>query len=281
MRTFTLGHYPHIGLSEARRLSRQMAHNVRHGGADPVAAARAKRASTKETPGHTLTAVLDLYGRGQRAASWASQMRPQIERIFRAHLETPIASLTVGELQFTADNHPKPKSASFGVRCLLTVLRWAAVSGRSYVDRSMLDLQAPAAKPRRERVLGPDELGKLLPVLRANAGPYAAAMRLILLTAARRGEVEAARWQDIDLTTRTWTLPDTKNGTRHAIPLSSQAIALLRSIAPVDQADPQAWVFTSTRGKPLSAWENATLAFRPHQVSSAGTGMICAAAPQR
>jgi hypothetical protein len=221
VRTFQLGHYPHIGLAEARRLSRQMSHNVRYQGADPVATARARRAAAKALPRHTLAALLDLYGKqvGHAVKSWAPQMDPQIRRVFRPHLETPLTALSVGELQLTADAYAKPKSASFGVRCLLTVMRWAAAPGRAYVDRAMLDLRAPAGKPRRDRVLTREELAKLLPVLRATDSPYAAAMRLILFTAARRGEVDAARWQDIDFQTGTWTLPETKNGIRHVVPL--------------------------------------------------------------
>jgi len=120
----------------------------------------------------------------------------------------------------------------------------------------MLDLRAPAGKPRRDRVLTREELAKLLPVLRATDSPYAAATRLILFTAARRGEVDAAKWQDIDFQTGTWTLPETKNGTRHVVPLPRQAVVLLHSIAPADP-DLAAHVFTS-KGKPLSDWENAT-----------------------
>src|SRR5215472_5533771 len=141
VRTFQLGHYPHIGLAESRRLSRQMGHNVRYQGADPVAAARARRAAAKALPRHTLAALLDLYGKqvGHAVKSWAPQMDPQIRRVFRPHLDTPLTTLGVGELQLTADAYAKPKSASFGVRCLLTVLRWAAAPGRAYVDRAMLD----------------------------------------------------------------------------------------------------------------------------------------------
>lgn len=258
VRRFTLGHWPHVGLAEARRRARTMADEVRRG-ADPVRDARASRARMKAPVGHTLSGLLDLYGRqvGKDVKSWAPQMEPQIRRVFRAHLETPLANLSVGALQMTVDDHEKPKSASFGLRCLLTVLRWAASSTRGYIDRAFLDLRASAKKPSRDRVLTRDELGKLLPVLRASDSPYAPAFRAILLTATRRGEVAAARWRDVDLVTRTWTLPVTKTNEVHEIPLSNQAIALLRSLQPVD-ADPEGFVFTSTSGRRLSDWENAT-----------------------
>jgi hypothetical protein len=258
VRRFTLGQWPHIGLAEARRLARAMSYEAPRG-ADPIREARASRASAKAPQGHTLADLLSLYGRqiGKDVASWAPQMQPQIKRVFRAHLDTPLATLTVGALQMTVDNYPKPKSALFGVGCLLPVLRWASAPGRAYVDRALLDLKASAKAPSRDRVLSRDELSKLLPTLSASDSSYAKGIRFILLTACRRGEVSAARWRHIDFTARTWTLPRTKNGTEHVIPLSRQAIALLRAHRPEQLDDPSTFVFNAN-GKSLADWEGAT-----------------------
>jgi integrase len=259
VRRFGLGHSPTIGIAEARRKARSLAEEVR-AGADPVRLARARRNDAKaQQRGETLATLLALYGRQQGASvrSWATQMEPQIKRVFRSHLDTPLCNLTVGALQLTVDDHPKPKSASFGVRCLMTVLRWAAAAGRRYVARDLLDLKASAAKPRRNRVLSRDELARVLPALRADVSPFAAGLKLILLTACRRGEASAARWRDVDLGAGTWTLPLTKNGTEHVIPLSRQAIDLLRSLRPID-ADPAALVLASRAGKAKDDWENVT-----------------------
>jgi integrase len=258
IRTFTLGYHPHIGIAAARDLARAMAYEARFRGADPVRDARKQRARAREPAGQTLEALLALYGEqvGSRIKSWPKQMEPQIRRVFRPHLCTPLAALTVGVLQMTADAYASKKSASFGVRCLLTVLRWASAPGRGYVDRSMLDLRATAPKPSRDRVLSREELAALQPALQSSDSPYAAGLRLILLTAARRGEVSAARWRDIDFTAGTWTLPLTKNGQKHVVPLSRQAIALLRSLQPAE-VDPAAHVF-AIKGKALGDWEAAT-----------------------
>ena len=164
--------------------------------------------------------------------------------MFRSHLETPRGDLTFGALQLTVDDHPKPKSASFGVRGLMTMLRWAAAAGQRYVARELLDLRASAAKPRRDRVLSRDGLARVLPALRADVSPCAASLKLILLAACRPGEASAARWRDVDLAAGTWTLPMTKNGTEHVILLSRQAVDLLRSLQPID-IHPAALVFAS------------------------------------
>jgi integrase len=54
-----------------------------------------------------------------------------------------------------------------------------------------------------------------------------------------------------------WTLPSTKNGTEHVVPLSRQAIDVLRSLKPID-TDPGALVFATRAGKALNDWESAT-----------------------
>jgi integrase len=259
VRRFGLGHYPTIGIAEGRRKARKLAEQVRSG-ADPVRDARVRRNGAKEQHrGNTLSTLLTLYGR-QRAPgvkSWASQMEPQIRRVFRSHLDTPLRELTLGALQMTVDGHAKPKSASFGVRCLMTVLRWGAAAERQYVTRDLLDLKTSASKPHRERVLSRDELARVLPAMRADPSQCATGLKLMLLTACRRGEASVARWCDVDLAAGTWTLPKTKNGTEHVIPLSHQATDLLRSLRPID-VDPMALVFVSRAGKALSDWEGAT-----------------------
>jgi integrase len=271
VRRFTLGHWPHLGLADARRLARAMSHNAPRG-ADPVAEARARRAGLKAPKGHTLAGLLDLYSKqvGKDVKSWAPQMEPQIRRVFRAHLDTPLVNLSVGALQMTVDGYAKPKSASQGLRCLMPVLRWATAPGRGYVDRSLLDLRASAKKPTRDRVLSRHELAKLLPVLRVSDSPYASALRMILLTATRRSEVASARWRDVDLGARIWTLPETKNGEPHEVPLSRQAVALLRSLRSVDR-DPAGFVFTTTSGRPLHDWETATRRLQGESTTAAWT----------
>ncbi len=87
VRRFGLGHYPTIGIAEARRKARSLAEQVRTG-ADPIRDARARRTDAQaQHRGDTLRTLLALYGRQQAAGvkSWASQMEPQIRRVFRSH----------------------------------------------------------------------------------------------------------------------------------------------------------------------------------------------------
>ena len=73
--------------------------------------------------------------------------------------------------------------------------------------------------------------------------------RLLLLTGARRGEVRAMRWADVDLKKGTWTKPGstTKQRTDHVVPLSAPARQLLSEIYAAQHGAPSQWVFPSSR----------------------------------
>ena len=208
MRGFPLGDHPGLGIADARDAARAMRVEVRKG-ADPVAEARRKRVigrEAKEGIG-TLTALLDQYAakRGAALKSWP-ECRRRIDSVFKGHLGKPLAMLRPGDLQLSADSHTAQQSAAAAVRFLRPVLKWGGQRG--YVATEAAALHRPATVQRRDRVLSRDELKALLPVLAASPGPYPAALHFMLLMLARREEVAQARWRDIDLEARAWTLGD-------------------------------------------------------------------------
>jgi integrase len=96
------------------------------------------------------------------------------------------------------------------------------------------------------------------------AMPYYAALLMMMLTMARREEVAQARWRDMDFDAQTWTIPDTKNGEPHTVPLPHQAIELLRSRLPAQNdggilaPNPAGLVFATSTGGALGGWDRAT-----------------------
>jgi integrase len=86
---------------------------------------------------------------------------------------------------------------------------------------------------KRQRYLVGDELQRLMAALeRHSYQQNANAIRLLLLTGARKGEVLSAHWDQFDLTTGTWTKPGTttKQKSVHVVPLSAPALELLRGL---------------------------------------------------
>jgi integrase len=83
---------------------------------------------------------------------------------------------------------------------------------------------------RRERFLSGEELNRLVDALNDHPNRRSAnAVRLLLLTGARRGEVLGATWDHFDLGAGLWTKPSahTKQKRAHRVPLSAPALALL------------------------------------------------------
>lgn len=104
-----------------------------------------------------------------------------------------------------------------------------------------------APERQRDRVLSEDEIRKFWKALDDEQPIIAALFRLRLLTAQRGGEVHGARWDEMELTTGWWTIPAarSKNRLAHRVPLSAQALKVLKELKAQGEDSP--WVFPSTR----------------------------------
>jgi len=87
------------------------------------------------------------------------------------------------------------------------------------------DIKRPAVDASRTRRLVDDEESKLLTALPT---AYRNIMRFALATAMRRGEVLSLIWSNINLESRVAVLPITKNGEMRRVPLSNEAIEILK-----------------------------------------------------
>ena len=197
-------------------------------GADPIADRRKEKATAGAAASgiSSLEALLDIYGEkvGDRKKSWV-EARRRIEAVFGRLLTQPMSALTRAEFQIVADAYGAVMSASAAVRYLRPVLKWGLQRG--YAAEALSNLHPPATVKRRKRVLSEAELAKILPTVYSSDRPSWQMMYFILLTLARREEAAKARWRDIDLGRKTWTINETKADEPHVVPLSSQAVTLL------------------------------------------------------
>jgi integrase len=86
----------------------------------------------------------------------------------------------------------------------------------------------------------------------------AKALRFCILTATRADETRCARWREIDLNARLWTIPDNrmKAGQAHQCPISDAAMEILASLR-TETTEPNDFVFAMPHGQPFA--ENAML----------------------
>jgi len=121
---------------------------------------------------------------------------------------------------------------------------------------NLLPARSKVAAVEHHAALPWTEIGDFLPVLRVQTGVAAKALEFAILTAARSGEVLGARWGEIDLATKVWTVPAArmKAHREHRVPLSETALAVLTEMAKLRTADTaEAFVFPGAQpNRPLS-----------------------------
>jgi integrase len=110
-------------------------------------------------------------------------------------------------------------------------------------------VRRPGEEKQRERVLSEDEIRLVWKALDGERPLIATLFRIRLLTAQRGGEVHGAAWSELDLATGWWTIPAerSKNGLAHRVPLSPQALRILKPWR--QTVDDSVWVFPSSRQK--------------------------------
>jgi integrase len=125
--------------------------------------------------------------------------------------------------------------------------RWA-VSREIIQNHPMTGLERQGSKVTRERVLTDAELSKVWKGA-ASIPAYGSAIRLLMLTGARREEIGALRWNEIKGDRIELSNGRTKNGVAHVIPLSAPARAILHNVPRIGD-----YVFTFNGTKPIAAW---------------------------
>ncbi len=78
------------------------------------------------------------------------------------------------------------------------------------------------------------------------------ALRLAPLVFVRPGELRQAQWVDIDLGRNLWTYSVSKTDTAHIVPLSRQAVAILREIQPLTGHGQYVFPGARTHTRPMS-----------------------------
>lgn len=100
--------------------------------------------------------------------------------------------------------------------------------GYTNLANPVADVKRPTPSKGRDRRLEGEELAALL---NETNGTYMAPLILLAIeTAMRAGEIASLKWENINLTKRIAVLPDTKNGDKRIVPLSSNAIKILSTL---------------------------------------------------
>ncbi|HVE20710.1 MAG TPA: tyrosine-type recombinase/integrase [Acidocella sp.] len=270
-REMGLGPLYTIGLSEARDRA-QTCRKALLEGIDPLEVKHAKRKARKLEAAKAIT-FKDCAGKyiAANKAAWRNEKHVgQWENTLAAYVYPLIGGLAVSEIDtghVTRVLEPiwttKSETASRVRGRIESVLSYATTHGwragenparwRGHLE-NVLPKKSKVAKVEHHAALPWRESGAFMKALATEQGTAALAFRFAILTAARTGEVIGARWSEIDLQHAVWTIPGErmKAGVEHRVPLSADAVVLLREAAKllVDDAE---FVFPGgKKDKPLS-----------------------------
>ena len=256
-RDIGLGGWPLVSLKEARERAFSNRKIARDGG-DPTVHKRRKVPTFREAAAKTFEANRSRWSR-KTAQNWTQQLE---RHAFPVLADLPVDSIGREDvLRVLSPIWGKKLDISRKLRGRIrATLAWCEAHG--YIDRNVAGEAIDGALPSMPtvaahfRALPYRAVAAALEVIDTSRASLAAksALRFLVLTAARSGEVRGARWSEIDLQAREWRVPPErmKTGTEHRVPLSGAAMAVLERVRPLcDESD---LVFPSPirRGRPLS-----------------------------
>lgn len=231
-----------IGLGSASKVSlslaRERAALVRsqiEAGIDPIAERR--KAAGIPTFREAANAVHAEHKRGWKNAKhreqWLSSLEAYAFPAFGDRAVSAVDAAAVGDA-LAAIWLTKPETARRLRQRILTVIDWAIAKG--YRDGPLATtvinnaLPKQRAKPKHHTALPYADLPAFMAKLREKETMGRLALEAVILTAGRSGEVRLAEWREFDLDGATWTIPPArmKAGREHVVPLSPQAVALIK-----------------------------------------------------
>ena len=258
-----LGAYPAVPLQQARQ-RRTEAREQLANGVDPGAQKKADKQAQQaaETTFEKLAREWYAYNTPRWAESTAYKAKLYLDNDLIPGIGArPVKAITrpeLVELVRKVEARGTLNAAGKIRQWLHQIFRYGLASGA--VDNNpATDLDvvaAPAKAPRHHPHVSFAELPELLGKLdaaRINTLTRCA-IRLLLLTAVRPGELRAAPWAEFDLDSATWTIPKQRMKARrpHVVPLPRQAVAILRQLQEITGAYPLLFPGQQNAERPMS-----------------------------
>ncbi|WP_353853424.1 tyrosine-type recombinase/integrase [Accumulibacter sp.] len=222
----TLGRFPDMTVEQARKAAALIASEIEQG-ANP---AEVKRTLKGEL---TLTEFFAEYGtrHGAKKLSWRDdqqRFRDYLEKPLGARRLSAITRMMIAKVLADAEKAGKAPATVRQIRALVSGMLAKAVEWGMLESNPATGIRVAGRVVTRDRFLQPDELPRFFAAL---AEEPSVAMRdfilLALLTGARRANLCAMHWREIDLTAGNWRLPMTKNGTPQTVTLPPEAVEIL------------------------------------------------------
>lgn len=260
-----LGVYPETGLKDARK-GREAARELLAKGIDPSEVKRQNKLAQSLAAANSFEAVA-LEWLKKQATEWSANYTIKASMMLNNHLlpwlgQRPISEIKAPEMLAVIrriESKGIIETAHRAKQMSGQIFRYAIATGRAERDPTP-DLRGAliTAKPKHfASITEPKDVGQLLLAIDGFRGTsiVKAALQISPLLFQRPGEVRQMQWADINFDTAEWRYLVTKTQTPHIVPLSRQAIAILKDMQPLTGRG--MYVFPSARGASRSLSDNA------------------------
>lgn len=263
-KTLALGVYPAVTLAQARK-RRDEAKALLADGTDPSVTKREEKLVRKAIAGNTFEKVAEQWLRATEAdRKEITQQKLQTwlkKDIFPSIGKLPITTIGPRDVLAVArkmEERGVRDSAKRLVQICGQVFRYAVAEGSAERDVTQ-DLKGALQKAEKRHYAAITDPALLAPLLRAmdsySGHIYSrTALRLTPLLFVRPGELRTAEWSEIDFEAAEWRIPGSKMkmANDHIVPLSKQAIALLREVHPISGHGQYVFPSIRTDERPMS-----------------------------
>jgi integrase len=244
-KTLALGPYPEISLAQAR-LGRDNAKSLLAQGIDPSEHKQVEAAKVKAALSETFEKVATDWQqktKSTRSESTEGKITQWLKRDILPYLgKTPIAKIGPPDVLRTVrkiETRGAIDTAHRVKQLIGQVMRFGVATGVCERDPTQ-DLKGALAThevTHYPAITEPKAFGQLLRAIDGYAGqsPTKAMLQIAPLVFLRAGELRHAEWSEIDLETATWAIPAVKMKMKsaHIVPLSTQAVAILKALYPI------------------------------------------------
>ena len=263
----SVGTYPEATLKEARA-KRDELRKLLESDIDPSSHRKMVKAVCFEKSIYSFEVVAQEW-LAKHMPSWSETHAERISRLFERDLfpwlgKTPIADITppqILEVLRKIETRGAIETAHRAMGYCSQVFRYGVAVGRVISDPTR-DLRGALTPFKNEHFAAPTEpieLAQLLRTIEGYQGTYTVyyALKLAPLVFVRPLELRSAKWADINFETAEWRFLVTKTKTPHIVPLSTQAVTILRELQQHTMLSP--YVFPSARSNTRPMSNNAVL----------------------
>ena len=284
-RTASLGAYPGVSLAAARKARDDLKGHLA-AQADPAQVKRQEKRAKQAMASNTFERLAREWF-AAKVAAWVPSYSDRLMSRLEADIFPPLGSRPITEIEppdvldaiRKVEARGAVELAKREMQVVGQIFRFAIASGRAKRDPTQ-DLRGALKSPGRQqhhRAMPRDDLPDFLKALDAYDGEPMTklALKLMVLTFVRTGELRAARWAEfeaLDGPEPLWRIPAERMKMRfeHLVPLTPQAVAVLQELRPLAGRSPHLFPSPSKEG----FMSNNTMLFAMYRMGYHGRATV-------